>query len=750
MKDWLTAREIAAEALPDMPRTERGVQVLAEREGWADRLTQARPRAGRGGATEYHVSLFPTLAQVAYQQRHVVIQLPVQPAKPAPDTSLTARAQKERDARLAIVAAFEKFSRSLQLGYATRVQVFTDKYNAGSLNIDEWVREIIPNLSKRSLARWQSQKRDGKVNALGHDPAQARKGTGILETANDGAVSAFMLALIAQQPHLSGHHVRTLCRSEFGDELKVVSKGVETVIPMPPVRTFQHALKGLRESHKVELIKLTNPDRYRSHMAPAGVGMLRHITEPNQLWQIDASPVDALCTDGRHSIYACIDIATRRSIWLLSRTPRASAVALLIRKAILAWGVPDVVKTDNGSDFVAQDTQRLFASLGIEAETSDAYSPEQKGHVERVIKTFQHDVGPLLPGFVGHSVTDRKAIESRKSFAQRLGESDAEVFGVTLTGPQLQKHVDDWASTVYQHRPHAGLKNATPFATALASTKEPRKVDERALDLLLMPVAGSDGQRIVTKLGIRIDGYHYMTPTILPGTAVFVRMDPNDAGRAYAFAQDGAEFLGDAICPELSGIHPETLVRAAKEIRSELVNELTRDLKADMKKIAKGAPLIERALEVARRDAPNVIPLPKREQTHTTPQISAAIEALGERLNPTQPLDPRAAAAHRRLIEEMTRQDEAELFARTDAKLQRRQDEIEALRTAHLPKDTNVVALPETAKERYRRAFFLRQRIEAEEPVVAADAHWLGGYEQSAEFKAHQGMHEEYGDAYLS
>lgn len=755
MKDWLTALEIAAEALPDMPRSESAVIRLAKREGWADRLVQARPRAGRGGATEYHVSLFPTLAQVAYQQKHIVIELPVKPTKAAPDTRLTERAQKERDARLAIVAAFEKFSRGMKLGYATRVQVFTDKFNAGSLNIDAWVLEIIPSVSKRSLARWQSQKRDGKANALAHDPAQARKGTGVLETANGGAVSAFMLALIAHQPHLSGQHVRTMCRSEFGDTLKVVSKGVETTIPVPSVRTFQHALKGLKESHKVELLKLTNPDRYRSHMAPAGVGMLRHITDPNQLWQIDASPVDALCTDGRHAVYACIDIATRRTVWLLSRTPRASAVALLIRKAILEWGVPDVVKTDNGSDFVARDTQRLFASLGIEAETSDAYSPEQKGHVERVIKTFQHDMATLLPGFVGHSVTDRKAIESRKSFAQRLGEDEASVFGVSLTGPQLQKHVDDWASLVYQHKPHAGLKDATPFAAALASTKPVRMVDERALDLLLMPIAGGkDGQRIVTKLGIRIDGYHYMTPTILPGTAVFVRQDPNDAGRAYAFAQDGAEFLGDAICPELSGLHPETIVRAAKEMRGELIDEMTRDLKAEVKRIAKGAPLIERALEVARRDAPNVIALPKRQETHSTAQIEAAIAAMSEQLHPTRELTPREAAEHRRMIEEMRLEDERELNDRFETMRQNRLDEVEAERTAHLPKANNIVALPETPKERYRRAVALRKLVDAGKlpntTAATLDAVWLGGYEPSAEFRTHRAIHEEYGDAYLS
>ncbi|MER8786276.1 DDE-type integrase/transposase/recombinase [Mesorhizobium sp. M0983] len=754
MKDCLTAREIAAEALPDMPRTESAVIRMATREGWDERATQARQRAGRGGATEYHVSLFPVLAQVAYQQKHLVIERPVTPVTAAPDASLTARAQKERDARLAIVAAFEKFSRGLQLGYATRVQVFTDRYNVGSLNIDEWVREIVPTLSKRSLARWQSQKRDGKVNALGHDPAQARKGTGILETANDGAVRAFMLALIAHQPHLSGEAVQTQCRYEFGDTLKVVSKGVETVIPMPPVRTFQHALKGLKANHKVELLKLTNPDQYRSHMAPAGVGMLRHITEPNQLWQIDASPVDALCTDGRHSIYACIDIATRRTVWQLSRTPRASAVALLIRKAILEWGVPDVVKTDNGSDFVARDTQRLFASLGIEPETSDAYSPQQKGHVERVIKTFQHDLGPLLPGFVGHSVADRKAIESRKSFSQRLGETEAEVFGVTLTGQQLQKHVDDWASTIYQHRPHAGLKGSTPFGAALASSKVVRKVDERALDLLLMPVAGKDGYRKVTKLGIPIDNNYYLAPTIMPATAVFVRMDPNDAGRAYAFAQDGGEFLAEVVCPELSGLHPADLVRAAKEISAELMSERTRDIKAGMKRLAKGPTLIERALEVKRRDVPNVIPLPKREEAHSTAQIEAAIAAMSERLNPTRELTPREAAEHRRMIEEMRVEDERELNARFEILRQDRLDEIEAERTAHLPKDQNIVALPETPKERYRRAVELRKLVDAGKlPATTAatlDAVWLGGYEPSAEFKAHQAMHEDFGDVYLS
>lgn len=740
MKEWLTARELATETLPDLPTTERGLQLYAARHGW-DGTSSARERAGRGGAIEYHISLLPTLAQVTYGQRHMVLETPE--AKPA-DAAVSARAAKERDARLAIVHAFGRFGAGMR--YATRVQVFVDRYNAGLLTVPDFVRETVPSLSKRTLIRWCSAK--GKGETLGHDPAQSRKGKGILETANAGRVKAFILGLIAHQPHLCAEDVQMACRAEFGDMLKAVSKGVETFVPMPPVRTFQHTIKGLKVTHKVELTKLTNPDLYRSTMAPSGVGMLRHVTEANALWQIDASPWDALCVDGRHSIYASIDIATRRVSLTLSRTPRASAVALLMRKAIVAWGVPKAVQTDNGSDFTARDTERLFHSLGIEPLICDAYSPEQKGHVERVIKTFQHRVGPLLPGFIGHSVADRKAIESRRSFAARLGASDAETFAVSLTSHQLQRHLDDWIEAYYQHRPHAGLKGDTPFKAALACEAPIRRVDERALDLLLMPVAGDDGRRVVTKFGVRIDHYHYMTPTILPGQQVFVRQDPADLGRAYVFAEDGGTYLGEALCPELAGIDPKTWVAEAKALQREIIEERSKPIRREARRIAEGPALIERVLEVARRDSPNIIPLPKREVVHSTAQIAAAIEAMGERVNPTRDLTPAEAAEQRRIIEDMQAEEAARSQRSVQSIYEARLAEIEAARTAHLPDDGKVVALPESPRQRYRRAMDVRAQVEAG-TAVPADAMWLGGYEQSAEYRSHRQMHEDFGDAWL-
>lgn len=725
MKEWLTARELAAEALPEMPTTERGVSMLAARAGWGESLAYARERKGRGGGIEYHVALLPTLARLDYERRHRRIE--AAPAAAPVDlvlgSDLSDQAAHERDARLAVVAAFEAFSWANRLSDASCTEIFVDRYNMGSIAVDPWIRERIRHLSKRSLARWRAATVLGRADRLAVDKAAARKGKGLVETAEGGRVRTFILALIAHQPLLSAAQVRTQVRAEFGDTL--VDHAGRTVA-VPPVRTFQHALLGLRTTEKVVLTKLSDPDRYRSTMAPAGVGTYAWVKEPNALWMIDASPVDALCVDGRWSIYAAIDIATRRTIWYLSRTPRAEAVAMLIRKAMLEWGVPSKIKTDNGSDFKAQATQRLLAALGVEVEYSDPYSPQQKGHVERAIRTFQHDCATLLPGFVGHSVADRKRIEDRKGFADRLGQDTADAFAVSLGGPELQAQVDRWEGEIYDHRDHAGLDGISPAQAAARSTTPIRRIDERALDILLMPAAGGDGIRTVTKFGIRIDHHHYVVHEAMPGDRVLVRMDPTDAGRVLAFDADTGRYVGQGICPKLRGISAAALLKAKREITSERLAAATKDVRSEIKRLTKGPHLLERALGVAVRDAQardeNIVALPKREETHTTPAIAAALDAAAPQASP-RPLSDRAAQLY------------AELKAEPIAIEPR--GNVTPLRTQ------------ETRQQRFRRALDLEARRSAGEELSSDDAFWLGGYGAGPEYRAMRTLYEDGGEQVL-
>jgi hypothetical protein len=715
-QEWFTARELAALQLRDLPTTRQGVQAYAEARGWDADPARCRDRAGRGGGLEYHLSLIPTLSWADYHRRTMVVgevaPIRPQPVLPTPETE---RARVTQAARLAILTALERYGAGLNVREEGRVFAFVGAYNMGHLKVDDWVREAVPSVSKRSLFRWRAEAKAGK--SLGFDRSLARKGKGVLDLANDGKVAAWIMGLVAANPALSAKHIRRDLRAVFGDDLMLPS-GELTLVP--PIRTLQHWIKAMKAEKHVALTALSNPDKFRSHFRPSGTGAYNHVRDLNTLWMIDASPVDALCVDGRHSIYACIDIASRRTIWYVSRTPRASAVGLLIRKAILAWGICRQIKTDNGSDFKAIQTQQLFHDLNIDVDYCVAYTPQQKGHVERAIKTFQHDCGPLLPGYIGHDVTERKAIEDRKSFAERLGEETAEAFAVSMTGAQLATYLDDWNSLIYEQQDHSAL-GKSPAQAAAASTTVIRRVDERALDVLLMPIAGKDGIRTVTKTGIRIDHFDYVIMEALPRDRVLVRMDPHDAGRAYAFDAEDGHFVGAAICAELRGIAPATLIKAKRERQAEILRDHTAAAKKAIKESQKRGPLIERALEVARRDMPNVVALPKREERHTTPAIEAAIEAASPRPPAARPNEAEVRAT----MDRLTAQVHAEVFPVPPSS-----ERIRPLRPT------------ETREQRFRKWLQLEARRIAGDELSFAEANWMGSYQTDSEWKAMKRLYD--------
>lgn len=714
MQDWFTAREIAEMKLPGLPESERHVRRVSGASGWISRVRENE--LGRP-SLEYPISALPKAAREEYARRKLASihdlasvglpQLAAQPAK-AP-AALTAPVAAQRDARLAILAAVERFAEASDLTLAKADAMFCAAYRAGEIPVADWVRDAVKSVVPRTLWRWRKEVKAGNANRLAVDRGAARKNKGILQTAQGGAVETFILGWLAASPHLSAQIICGYVEEEFGSEL-VGPDGV--LHPLPSVRTFQHVISRLLEKNKVALTKETNPDKYRSTMKLRGTNAYSWVKEPNELWMIDASPVDALCVDGRWTLYAAVDVATRRLIITLSRTPRASAVCLMLRKAMLAWGVPERIKTDNGSDFAAAETQRLLAALAIDPDPSDAYCPDQKGHVESVIGTFQHEVGPQLPGFIGHSVADRKAIEERRSFADRLGCDDAKTFAVSLTAAQLQQHIDDWLEYVYSRRDHSGI-GMSPNARAAASSAAIARVDERALDVLLMPVASNKGRRQVTAKGIRVGDHHYINHSIMAGTAVFVRLDPIDMGKIYVFDQEDGRYLGVATCAALATVNPAAYVKAEKAQYEAMVNAAVRPIRAEKKRILKGKTGIERTIALAKRKAAeedaaaaNVIAMPKREIAHETPEILAALD--------------------------VSRVPEPQLS-----------DEVRAMRDqlAAEPADSapsaNVRRLhaPTSPRARWARARELERRLAQGETLPADETQWLVGYAAGPEYK---------------
>lgn len=707
MKMFLSASEIAALKLPDLPTVKRAVNRLAQSRQWA-----SRPRAGRGGGIEFAVESLPEAARVAYIGQNIeAVEVPVTVAReaaaePAAER-LSGTASQARDARLAIMHQVASFAAQSNVGIKKAELHFSDLYNTAKIEIAPWIRDEVKTLNPRTLRRWRALDRNGQKSKLGVDKSAARRGTGILDRANGGDVRTFVLALIAKQPQLTAHHIHALLRDSF----PTVTIGDKTV-KLPPVRTLQYALKAWRETYRVELESIRNPDGFKSTMRFAARN-LHPASRLNEIWQIDASPADTFTTDGRSNIYVCVDIYSRRMVALVTKTARAEGVGLLIRKAILAWGVPERIKTDNGSDFIAHRTQRLFAALGIDHETSAPFSPEQKGHVERAIGTLQRGLMRTLPGFVGHSVADRKVIESRKAFSARLGEAPEDTFQIQLTTADLQKRLDDWCADVYGRAPHDGLKGQSPFAVAaMASTKVRKIEDVRALDMLLAPVAGKDGMRTVTKTGLRINDTHYIGGFLNVGESVMVRMDVSDMGRAFVFEADGETYLGEAIAPELLGIDPAEAIARVRAEQKQFIAERMEPVKRAARKI-KAADIATIIHQQALIDAGKLIEFPKQQTAHETPALAAARVATSE-----------PVAVH---------SDDVIALAET-------------LRTEATAHAANVQPLrqTETQYQRWNRARDIEQRVARKEFVEPDELMWLGGYREGAEYK---GFALTYGDA---
>jgi len=220
----------------------------------------------------------------------------------------------------------------------------------------------------------------------------------------------------------------------------------------------------------------------------------------------DGSPADVHCTDGRFSLMAGIDVATRQVQVILAPSSGTYATKLLLRQILLAWGKPKSFRGDQGSEFINSDMEWIFNSLDIFNSPAMPYSGDQKPFVERFFGTLTRGLFEVLPGYSGHNVADAQNIRSRHRFDQRrqIEKQDEEAqdkayYRVKLDHTELYELIQK-ALAVYHEEEHSGLKK-TPNQRLeeLLPQAVIVKPDVRELDILL----NEQQTRQVTAKGIR-------------------------------------------------------------------------------------------------------------------------------------------------------------------------------------------------------------------------------------------------------
>lgn len=596
-REWFTAAELAG--LPELPGTERGVQLRAARDGWA-----SRARKGRGGGSEYFTGALPQAAREALAQRD-------QQQGESGLASLAAMPEWKRVramARSQVLDLCEARIADWGLSRSKGILLFEKLYNSGEIGVSDEIRNQVPTIDQRTWYRWNERRAKSGIAGLA-DNYGTRKGTGVIDASPE--LRELLVGLISKNPN-----IRPVRIVEF---VRATRTELAQALSTQKVERWLHAWKSDNEQLWTSL---TNPDRFKSVFKPAFGKADANIERLNQLWEMDSTPADVMLTDGRHAVLGVIDIYSRRAKLLVSKTSKASAVAALARRAILSWGVPEKVRTDNGADYTSQRLTTALLSLSIDQHLCAPFKSEEKPFIERFFRTFSGGLLELKPGFIGHNVAERKAIESRRSFSQRLMERDA-VVEVSMSSSDLQKFCDEWCTAVYERAEHGGLGSRTPFDVARAWTHPVRRIEDvKALDLLLE----DGGERTVQKSGIRIEGAYFIHADLAPhiGARVFVRFDPNDMGRIRVWNDAG--FICEAECPERTGVSREEVGAVAQARQKAAVREARATVRAAGKIIPED--VAEAILAKKREEAAQVSAMPHQGEAYTTPMLAAAGDAV--------------------------------------------------------------------------------------------------------------------------
>jgi putative transposase len=294
---------------------------------------------------------------------------------------------------------------------------------------------------------------------------------------------------------------------------------------------------------------------------------------PNAIWQADHTPLDIELVQSELDptsmakpwLTAILDDYSRAvaGYFLSFESPSSLNTALALRQGIWRkedprWkvcGIPEILYTDNGSDFTSRHLEQVSADLKIRLVFSTPGIPRGRGRIERFFSSVDQMFLCTLPGF--------KSSGGKK----RLTLAEFDVL--------LRKFILE----TYHERPHGetGVPPSQRWEQGGFLPRMPEALEQLDLLLLTVPTA-----RKVHPDGIRFQGLRYIDTTLAAyiGESVTLRYDPRDAAEVRVFYQD--RFLCRAICPELAGtiITLQDVLKARNQRRRGLVAKLRERTKA--------------------------------------------------------------------------------------------------------------------------------------------------------------------------
>lgn len=465
---WISSAELAAL----LGVTLRSVTKFQAENG--KYMTRYIPGKGRGGKVlEFALSSLPEEIQEKYCELHN-IPLPESDEYNGYERKYSGNQKEKASFRAGVIHKYWRSGKSA----AAFVRSFNEQ---SEIRISEW-----------QLRDWER-----KYKASGHDLESLidRRGEGRTgeETISQEAWTYFLQLILTPQ----------------GRSVQACWEKVKAEYPdIPSVRTFERKYKDIPDIIKTKAegiedkFSLMLPSLYRDYSD----------LHSNDIWCLDHHLSDVFVRNKRGKIVrpwmSCImDVRSRKIMSMVIRDakPNKTAIKQGLRIAIEKYGIPKMIQTDNGKDYLSKDLDpneenSMLAVLGIEKTTAIPYHGQSKP-VERFFGTLESKFGKFCYGYAGNDA------KKRPDYLKKTSEALAKDTHIQSID-EFIRSCQSWIDNEYGESVHMGnaMNGKTPNQVYASELTEIKTIDDK---LRLAVVCGEREQRVVRHDSIELLGRTY-------------------------------------------------------------------------------------------------------------------------------------------------------------------------------------------------------------------------------------------------
>lgn len=621
-KTWFTAAELAELALPGLSKAKRKINERAQAEAWSlrngeDGTPLARPRQGRGGGMEYHVSLLPAAARSALAQRGVAI---VADVRPEPITTAAQmwrwyEAQSDKvkltaEHRLTVIQFVEQIDAS---GFTRSYAVTTacKKFGVGASTLWGWLG-LVDGITRADWLAYLAPRHSGGGAEAQIDPQ---------------AWQIFLSDYLRPEKRPLAECVREA--RAWADR-----NGIE----LPHARAFERKLKREIDERVIvkarmgeEALRRTLPSQQRSVLdlhALEAVNIDGHRFDVFVHWEDG--------TIGRPMMIAIQDVFSRKMLaWRLARSENSLDTRVVIGQLLRNWGVPKHFLLDNGRAFASKwitggaktrfrfkvkDTDPLgvLTALGINIHWATPFRGQSKP-IERAFRDLTNIIA--------------KHPETSGAYTGNRPDAKPENYGTAAVPiEQFRRLVD---RGIAAHNSREGRRTETAhgrysFDQVFEMSAAAAPIGKATPEQLRLALLTAEECRLDRKTAeVRLEGNRYWTPELADhrGEKVMLRFDPDDLhSEVHVYARDG-KFIATAPVLEKAGFFDKASAAKRRAQEADLRRTIREKEKLeDLLVAADLAKLLDDgdAPEPAPIETPIVRPVRHRGQT------AAALKPLSE------------------------------------------------------------------------------------------------------------------------